>query len=183
MGLTFFRLSYTCPGSDRHEECKCNGDLAIYYKSLRCLVCLPTDAWTTKYYHEYHWCLPLTIHAPFVYRQVMMTSANGRFFRGTGPLNLCDLCEGNPLVTSGFPSQRTQSFNVFFDLRHRWFETPSLSLWRHCNVPCDHRRFITLALMTFCIISLVPPTGCGAMCGQKWHFGTETEIYRIYEYA
>ena len=29
------------------------------------------------------------------------------------------LCEGNPLVTSGFPSQRpvTRSFDVFFDLR------------------------------------------------------------------
>ena len=32
---------------------------------------------------------------------------------------LQDRCEGNPLVTSGFPSQRpvTQSFDVFFDLR------------------------------------------------------------------
>ena len=37
----------------------------------------------------------------------------------------------------------TQSFGVFFDLRlnkplkqsrRRWFETPSRSLWRHCNV-------------------------------------------------
>ena len=44
-----------------------------------------------------------------------------------------------------FPSQRpgTCSFDVFFDLRlnkrlckqhrRRWFETPSRSLWRHCN--------------------------------------------------
>ena len=32
---------------------------------------------------------------------------------------LLDLCEGNPPVTGGFPSQRsvTQSFDVFFDLR------------------------------------------------------------------
>ena len=45
------------------------------------------------------------------------------------------LCEGNP------PAQRlaTRSFDVFFDLllnnqeRRRWFETPSCSLWRHCN--------------------------------------------------
>ena len=57
------------------------------------------------------------------------------------------LCEGNPPVTGGFPSQRsvTRSFNVFvFDLRlnkrlskqwkRRWFETPSSSLWRHCTV-------------------------------------------------
>ena len=47
--------------------------------------------------------------------------------------------------TGGFPSQRpvTWSFDVFLDLRlnkrlskqskYRWFETPSRSLWRHCN--------------------------------------------------
>ena len=46
----------------------------------------------------------------------------------------------------GFPSQRpvTRSFDMFFALRlnkrlrkqsrRRWFETPSCSLWRHCNV-------------------------------------------------
>ena len=56
------------------------------------------------------------------------------------------LCEGNTAVTSGFPPEGpvTQSFDVFFDLRlykrlgkqqsrHWWFETPSWSLWRHCN--------------------------------------------------
>ena len=48
--------------------------------------------------------------------------------------------------TGEFPSQRqvTRSFDVFFDLRpnkrlsktskRRWFNTPSCSLWRHCNV-------------------------------------------------
>ena len=53
---------------------------------------------------------------------------------------------GNSPVTGEFPSHRpvTRSFDVFFDLRlnkglskqsrHRWFETPSLSLWRHCNM-------------------------------------------------
>ena len=53
------------------------------------------------------------------------------------------ICEGNPPVIGGFPSQRpvTRSFGVFFDLRQnkrsskqsrgRWFETP---LWRLCNV-------------------------------------------------
>ena len=56
------------------------------------------------------------------------------------------LCGGNPPVTGGFSSQRpvTRSFDVFFDLRlnKRWnkksrcrrFETPSRSLWCHCNV-------------------------------------------------
>ena len=59
---------------------------------------------------------------------------------------LLDLCEGNSTVTGEFPSQRpvTQSFDVLFDLRLNkwlskpstrwWFGTPSLSLWRHCNV-------------------------------------------------
>ena len=55
------------------------------------------------------------------------------------------LCAGNSPVTGEFPSQRpvTRSFDVFLDLRlnkrlsketrRRWFETPSESLWRHCN--------------------------------------------------
>ena len=63
----------------------------------------------------------------------MMTSSNGNIFRVTGPF------------TGVFPSQRpvTRCFGVFFDLRlnkglnkqsrRRWFEMPSLSLWRHCN--------------------------------------------------
>ena len=54
-------------------------------------------------------------------------------------------CAGNSPVTGEFHAQRpvTRSFNVFFDLRLnkrwskqswvRWFETPSSSLWRHCN--------------------------------------------------
>ena len=55
---------------------------------------------------------------------------------------LLALCEGE----GEFPAQRAvqRSFDVFFDLhlnkrlskqsKHRWFETPSHSLWRHCNV-------------------------------------------------
>ena len=58
---------------------------------------------------------------------------------------LLTLCEGNPPVTSGFPSQRpvTRSFDVSFDLRlnkrlskqwrRRLFETPLHSLCHHCN--------------------------------------------------
>ena len=64
-----------------------------------------------------------------------MTSSNGNIFRVTGPL--CGPGE--------FPTQRpvTRSFDVFFDMRPNkrlskqswgwWFETPSLSLWRHRN--------------------------------------------------
>ena len=56
-----------------------------------------------------------------------------------------DLCEGKPPVIGGFPSRRpvTWGFDVFFYLclnellskqsRCRWFETPSRSLWHHCN--------------------------------------------------
>ena len=59
---------------------------------------------------------------------------------------LLALCAGNSPVTGEFPSQRpvTLSFHIFFDLRLNkrlskqwsgwWFETPSRSLWRHCNV-------------------------------------------------
>ena len=69
----------------------------------------------------------------------MMTSSNGNIFRVTGPL--CGEFTG----PGEFPTQRpvTQSFDVFFDLRLNkrlskqpwgwWFETPSCSLWRHCN--------------------------------------------------
>ena len=69
----------------------------------------------------------------------MMTSSNGNIFRVTGPL------WGNSPVIGEFPSHRsvTRSFHVFFDLRlnkrlskQSWdwlFETPSGSLWRHCN--------------------------------------------------
>ena len=59
---------------------------------------------------------------------------------------LLAFCTGNSPVTGEFPSQRpvTRSFEIFFDLRlnkplskQSWswsFETPSRSLWRHCNV-------------------------------------------------
>ena len=59
---------------------------------------------------------------------------------------LLALCAGNSPVTGEFPSQRpvTRSFGVFFDLRLNkglrkqswswWFEAPTRSSWRHCNV-------------------------------------------------
>ena len=66
--------------------------------------------------------------------QVETFSASRAFYAGNSP------------VPGEFPSQRpvTRSFDVFFDLwlnKHLskqswgwWFETPSCSLWRHCNV-------------------------------------------------
>ena len=68
-----------------------------------------------------------------------MTSSNWNIFRVTGPL-----C-GEFHSHGEFPSQRpvARSFDVFLDLRPNiqlskqsccwWFETPSRSLWRHCN--------------------------------------------------
>ena len=70
----------------------------------------------------------------------MMTSSNGNIFRVTGPL--CGEFTG----PGEFPAQRAvmRSFDVFFDLCLNkrlskqpwgwWFETPSWSLWCHCNV-------------------------------------------------
>ena len=61
------------------------------------------------------------------------------------PSALLALCAGNSPVTGEFPTQRpvTRSFAVFSDLCQNkrlrkqswgwWFETPSRSLWRHCN--------------------------------------------------
>ena len=59
---------------------------------------------------------------------------------------LLAICAGNSPAIGEFPAQRpvTRSFDVCFDLRLNkwlskqswgwWFETPSLPLWRHCNV-------------------------------------------------
>ena len=58
---------------------------------------------------------------------------------------LLALCAGNSPITGEFRSHKpvTRSFDVYFDLRLNkrlskqswewWFETPSRSLWRHCN--------------------------------------------------
>ena len=63
------------------------------------------------------------------------------------------LCTRNPPVTGEFPTQRpvTRSFDVFFALCLNkwliiqswgwWFQTPSRSLWRHCNDGTASRDF------------------------------------------
>ena len=62
---------------------------------------------------------------------------------------LLAICAGISPVAGEFPAQRpvTRGFDVFFGLRLNerlnkqslgwWFETPSLSLWRHCNGKCS----------------------------------------------
>ena len=82
---------------------------------------------------------------------LMMTSSNGNIFRVTGPL--CGEFTG----PGEFPTQRpvTRSFDVFFELRLNkrlskqpwswWFETPSLSLWRHCYVLGGRTRVLDVS--------------------------------------
>ena len=75
----------------------------------------------------------------------------------------------------GESSQRpvTRSVDVFFDLRLNkrlskqsslWFETPSRSLWRHCNVPYG----ISNAVLWFVLLSLTcDPLYCSHMTGSR----------------
>ena len=72
-----------------------------------------------------------------------------KYFNASELKECFDLCAGNSPVTGELPTQRpaTRSFDVFFELRlnqqlskqwrRRWFETPSRSLWRHCNLRTD----------------------------------------------
>ena len=92
----------------------------------------------------------------------MMNLSNGNMFRVTG------FCAGNSPVTVGnstvtgkFPSHRpvTRNFDVFFDVRlnkrlskqprRRWFETPSGSSWRNCNVVPNSDPVIRAAVGSF----------------------------------
>ena len=98
------------------------------------------------------------------------------------------LCEGNPPVTDGLPSQRpvTQSFGVFFDLRlnkslakqsrHRWFETSSRSLWRHCNATGIFLSIASFLLLffpdpTIATVSLKYMCGDGPYTGRRMPYG------------
>ena len=105
---------------------------------------------------------------------------------------LLALCTGNSPVTGEFPAKRpvTRSFDVFFDLRLNkrwskkswgwWFETPSRSLWRHCNgamiwglqwVLCPIPTTLTLVLLiSFRYVSSSPLVWhiCVGKLGQHW---------------
>ena len=90
---------------------------------------------------ELHWYNPSLVISTIAWPLIlsMMTSSNGNISASLA------LCAGNSPVTGEIPSQRlmTQSLDVSFDLRLNkplvkqswgwWFETPLLSLWRHCN--------------------------------------------------
>ena len=93
------------------------------------------------------------------------------------------LCEGNLPVTGGFPSPRpvTWSLSVFFgqhlnkwlskQSRRRWFETPSCSLWRHCNenwlsfyIWIMYRYYYTLCQLWYEFY--IPTFACGGYRGR-----------------
>ena len=76
------------------------------------------------------------------FKRFMMTSSNGNIFRVTGPL--WGDSTGDRWIS--LTKAVTPSFQIFFDLcmnkrlskqsRRRWFETPSCSLWRDCQMHC-----------------------------------------------
>ena len=106
------------------------------------------DLWTSHFVHRLN-----KVHSEFrvllfhLCHNYMMTSSNGNTFSVLLPL-----CVRNSPVTGEFPAQRpvTRSFDVFFDMSQNkrlskqslgwWFETPSRSLWRHCD---DKHIFVT----------------------------------------
>ena len=89
-----------------------------------------------------------------------MTSSNGSISRVTGPL--CGEFTGD------FPSQGPVmwSFDIFFDLCLNkrlskqswgwWFETPSRSLWHHCNERDTNANLILLGTLGRSLITLRP---------------------------
>ena len=93
-----------------------------------------------------HWLL-VVVTTGFLHESLlvsigfMLTSTNRNIFRITG------LCEGTPLVTCGSPHTKVSDAELWcclwsapeqtVEVVNRdagWFETPSCSLWRHCNV-------------------------------------------------
>ena len=77
----------------------------------------------------------------------MMTSSNGNIFV------LLALCDGNPPVTGGFPSQRpvTRSFDVFIDLGlNKQLSKQSKRWWRE-----SHRAHYDVIVMRVSYINII----------------------------
>ena len=110
--------------------------------------------WSQIFYHRLN---SLSVVASHV-RNV--TSSNENFFRVTGPL--CGEYTGH---RGEFPTQRpvTWSFDVLFDIRLNkwmnkqswgwWSETPSCSLWRHCNDQSERQNHTYTTYVTSSCIS------------------------------
>ena len=90
---------------------------------------------TSRYLNQ---CWPRYMKTQLIF--VTMTSSNRNIFRVTGPLS--GESTGHQWISLTKPMM--QSIVVFFDLplnkrlskltRRRRFDTPSRSIWRHCNV-------------------------------------------------
>ena len=104
---------------------------------------------------------------------------------------LLALCAGNSPVTSEFPSQRqvASSFDVFFDLhlnkwlskqsRGWWFETPSCSLWRHCNEVC-HMGIMLAQItsnLTLCLTVWTKNKICNTKVPNYWPLVSEVLMF------
>ena len=94
-----------------------------------------------------HMIAPVSVKKPWmIWVKSHMNSTSTRWRHQMETFSaLLAFCTGNSPVTGEFPSQTpvTWNFDVFFQLclnqqlskqwRGWWFETPSRSLWRHCN--------------------------------------------------
>ena len=105
------------------------------------LHCNAGPGWKLSHYLYYPFCITCNqATLPIKLTNVNMTSSNGDILRVTGPS--CGEFTG----TGEFPTQGsvTRSYDTFFELRLNkrlskqpwgwWFESPSWSLWRHCNM-------------------------------------------------
>ena len=102
----------------------------------------------------------------------MMTSSNG---------NICPFVKGKYRVPVDFPHKGRWRWALMFSLicapknrlikqsRRRWFETPSYSLWRHCN---DHRKN---QRGIFCI--LISFEACFGLLLGLWFWSTKFDFY------
>ena len=81
-----------------------------------------------------------------VHQNIMMTSSNGNIFRVTG--HLCGQFTDHRWIPHTKASDAElwcfslicARINGGVNSWGWWFETPSLSFWRHCNVTCDNAR-------------------------------------------
>ena len=119
---------FSCWWQNYHIRCHDGCDQGIFWYQ--------DTGWFTVAYHAYY-----ALSSPSD-QSVLGTS--WRHHQTETFSALLALCEWNPPITPWIPLQRPVSFDVFFNLRlnkqlskqgrRRWFETPSHSLWRHCNV-------------------------------------------------
>ena len=130
--------------------CHCNGIIVFMICRLTGILkhCYQSN---DENLYWYYMCVYLWV----VLGYFMMTSSNGNIFHVTSPL--CGEFTG----PGEFPTHTpvTRSFDVFFHLSLNkrltqpwgwWFETPSWSFWRQCNVPSGscYCQYLTKSVLT-----------------------------------